>query len=300
MAAQVIDGKAAAARLRASVADEAAALAHATGHRPRLCVIIVGDNPASRAYVRTKTAMAVEAGIDGELIELPETVSATTLLEQIETLNRDPHTHGILVQLPLPPHIDADQILHAIRAEKDVDGFHPLNVGRLFSTGRALPADLLVPCTPYGCLHLLRETLGADGLSGREAVIVGRSNIVGKPMAALLLGADCTVTISHSRTRDLPEVCRRADILVAALGRAEFIRGDMVKPGAVVIDVGINRVQDAAGRGRLVGDVAYTEAAEVAGAITPVPGGVGPMTVACLLRNTLIAARALSKSAGAG
>ncbi|MFL5336927.1 MAG: bifunctional 5,10-methylenetetrahydrofolate dehydrogenase/5,10-methenyltetrahydrofolate cyclohydrolase [Geminicoccaceae bacterium] len=292
MAATVIDGKETAARLRAGVAAEAATFAARYGRPPRLCVLIVGDNPASRAYVRTKTKMAAEAGIDGVLIELPDTISSDELLARIDELNRDPHTHGILVQLPLPPQIDGDAILHGVVAEKDVDGFHPLNVGRLFSCGRELPADLLVPCTPYGSLLLLRETLGAGGLTGREAVIVGRSNIVGKPMAALLLGADCTVTIAHSRTRDLPAVCRRADVLVAAIGRAETIRGDWIKPGAAVIDVGINRITGADGQSRLVGDVAYTEAVEVAGAITPVPGGVGPMTVACLLRNTLIAARA--------
>ena len=292
MTATAIDGKAAAARMRASVAQDAAVFADRHGRRPRLCVVIVGDNPASRAYVRTKTKMAADAGLDGELIELPVTTSTEELLGRIDALNRDPHTHGILVQLPLPEQIDDEAVLHAIRPEKDVDGFHPLNVGRLFSAGRELPDDLLVPCTPYGCLVLLRETLGDKGLAGKEAVIVGRSNIVGKPMAALLLGADCTVTVAHSRTKDLPEICRRAEILVAALGRPEFIQGAWVRPGAVVIDVGINRVTGADGQGRLVGDVAYDGAAAVAGAITPVPGGVGPMTVACLLRNTLIAARA--------
>jgi methylenetetrahydrofolate dehydrogenase (NADP+) / methenyltetrahydrofolate cyclohydrolase len=291
MAATVIDGKAAAARLRAGVAAEAATFTARYGGPPRLCVLIVGDNPASRAYVRTKTKMAAEAGIDGVLIELPDTTSSGELLARIDELNRDTRTHGILVQLPLPPQVDGDAVLHAVVAEKDVDGFHPLNVGRLFSCGRELPEDLLVPCTPYGSLHLLRETLGEGGLAGRAAVIVGRSNIVGKPMAALLLGADCTVTIAHSRTRDLPAVCRGADILVAAIGRPETIRGDWIKPGAAVIDVGINRIAGPEGQGRLVGDVAYAEAVEVAGAITPVPGGVGPMTVACLLRNTLIAAR---------
>ena len=294
MAATVIDGKAAAARLRAGVAAEAATFTARYGGPPRLCVLIVGDNPASRAYVRTKTKMAAEAGIDGVLIELPDTTSSGELLARIDELNRDTRTHGILVQLPLPPQIDGDAVLHAVVAEKDVDGFHPLNVGRLFSCGRELPEDLLVPCTPYGSLHLLRETLGEGGLAGRAAVIVGRSNIVGKPMAALLLGADCTVTIAHSRTRDLPAVCRGADILVAAIGRPETIRGDWIKPGAAVIDVGINRIAGPEGQGRLVGDVAYAEAVEVAGAITPVPGGVGPMTVACLLRNTLIAARTQS------
>ena len=292
MTASIIDGKAAAARLRNSVAAEAERFAMRLGRKPRLCVLIVGDNPASRAYVRTKTRMAAEVGLEGELIELPVSISTEELLGQIDTLNRDPHTHGILVQLPLPEQIDDEAVLHAIRPDKDVDGFHPLNVGRLFSAGRELPADLLVPCTPYGCLVLLRETLGEQGLAGMEAVIVGRSNIVGKPMAALLIGADCTVTVAHSHTRDLPDVCRRADILVAALGRPEFIQGGWVKPGATVIDVGINRVAGPNGQDRLVGDVAFDATAAVAGAITPVPGGVGPMTVACLLRNTLIAARA--------
>jgi methylenetetrahydrofolate dehydrogenase (NADP+) / methenyltetrahydrofolate cyclohydrolase len=292
MAARVIDGKAEAERLRAAVRDEAGAFAARHGRPPKLSVVIVGDNPASRAYVRTKTRMAAEAGITGELIELPESSSTEELLARVEELNRDPGMHGILVQLPLPGHMDAEIVLDAIDPLKDVDGFHPVNVGRLFSAGRQLPDDLLVPCTPYGCLHLLRACLGADGLTGREAVIVGRSNIVGKPMAALLLGADCTVTVTHSRTRDLPAVCRRADILVAAIGRPEMVRADWVKPGAAVIDVGINRVPDSTGGSRLVGDVAYAEVAEVADAVTPVPGGVGPMTVACLLRNTLVAARA--------
>ena len=292
MSATVIDGKAAAGRLRADVAVEEERYGARHGRRPRLVVIIVGDNPASRAYVRTKTSMAAEAGLDGQLVELPLATTTDELLAQIAALNRDPHTHGILVQLPLPEQIDEAAVLHAIRPEKDVDGFHPLNVGRLFSAGRELPADLLVPCTPYGCLVLLREALGEKGLAGKEAVIVGRSNIVGKPMAALLLGADCTVTVAHSRTRDLPGICRRAEILVAALGRPEFIQGDWIRPGAAVIDVGINRVTGTDGKGRLVGDVAYAAAASVAGAITPVPGGVGPMTVACLLRNTLIAATA--------
>ena len=293
MAARIIDGKEEAARLRATVRDEAGAFAARQGYPPKLSVIIVGDNPASRAYVRTKTKMAAEAGIAGELIELPESSSTAELLARIRELNRDPRTHGILVQLPLPAHMDAEAVLDAVGPAKDVDGFHPLNVGRLFAAGRELPEDLLVPCTPFGCLHLLRACLGGDGLAGKEAVIVGRSNIVGKPMATLLLGADCTVTVAHSRTRDLPEVCRRADIVVAAVGRPEMIRAGWVKPGAAVIDVGINRVAaDAEGRGRLVGDVAFAEVAEIAAAITPVPGGVGPMTVACLLRNTLIAARA--------
>jgi methylenetetrahydrofolate dehydrogenase (NADP+)/methenyltetrahydrofolate cyclohydrolase len=295
MTARIIDGVAEAARLRESLRAEAAAFLDRHARAPGLRVIIVGDNPASRAYVRTKTRMAAEAGIDGALIELPEEATTGQLLATIDRLNRDPAVHGILVQLPLPGHMDAQAVLGALAPEKDVDGFHPLNVGRLFSAGGQLPPDLLVPCTPYGCLHLLRGALGSAGLAGKEAAIVGRSNIVGKPMAALLLGADCTVTVAHSRTRDLPEVCRRADILVAAVGRAELIRGGWIRPGATVIDVGINRVAGPEGRSRLVGDVAFAEAAEVAGAITPVPGGVGPMTVACLLRNTLVAARAQAR-----
>jgi methylenetetrahydrofolate dehydrogenase (NADP+)/methenyltetrahydrofolate cyclohydrolase len=295
MTARIIDGVAEAARLRESIRANVAAFVGRHGRAPGLRVIIVGDNPASRAYVRTKTRMAAEAGIDGALIELPEEATTGQLLATIDRLNRDPAVHGILVQLPLPGHMDAQAVLGALAPEKDVDGFHPLNVGRLFSAGGQLPPDLLVPCTPYGCLHLLRGALGSAGLAGKEAAIVGRSNIVGKPMAALLLGADCTVTVAHSRTRDLPEVCRRADILVAAVGRAELIRGGWIRPGATVIDVGINRVAGPEGRSRLVGDVAFAEAAEVAGAITPVPGGVGPMTVACLLRNTLVAARAQAR-----
>jgi methylenetetrahydrofolate dehydrogenase (NADP+)/methenyltetrahydrofolate cyclohydrolase len=291
MAARIIDGKAAAGRLRASLKDEVAAFAKAHGRAPGLRVLIVGDHPASRAYVRTKTRMAAEVGIDGALIELPETVTTDALLAEIDRLNRDPATHGILVQLPLPAHVDAEAVLDAVAPEKDVDGFHPLNVGRLFSASGRVPEDLLLPCTPFGCLLLLRDTLGVAGLKGAHAVVLGRSNIVGKPMAALLLLSDCTVTIAHSRTRDLPAVCREADILVAAVGRPEMVKGDWVKPGASVIDVGINRVDTADGKGRLVGDVAYEEVAEAAGAITPVPGGVGPMTVACLLRNTLVAAR---------
>lgn len=294
MPARIIDGKEAAARLRSALAAEVAEMKARQGTAPGLRVIIVGDHPASRAYVRTKTRMAAEVGIDGTLIELPEAVTTEALLAEIDRLNRDPTTHGILVQLPLPKHVDAEAVLDAVAPEKDVDGFHPVNVGRLFSAQGGVPDDLLVPCTPYGCLLLLRDTLGEGGLKGARAVVVGRSNIVGKPMAALLLLSDCTVTIGHSRTKDLPALCREADILVAAVGRPEMVRGDWVKPGATVIDVGINRVDTPDGKGRLVGDVAYAEAAEVAGAITPVPGGVGPMTVACLLRNTLVAAKSRS------
>ena len=287
--AQIIDGRAAAAELRVEVAAAAAAFTARHGLPPGLRVVLVGEHPASLAYVRTKARMAAEAGVDGRLIALPETTTEAALLDQIRMLNGDPGVHGILVQLPLPAGIGPG-VLEAIDPAKDVDGFHPLNVGRLFAASGALDQRLLVPCTPMGCLILVRRTLGQD-LAGRRALVLGRSNIVGKPVAALLLAASCTVTIAHSRTVDLPAECRRAEILIAAVGRPQMVRGDWVRPGATVIDVGINRVQDADGQSRLVGDVAFEEAAEVAGAITPVPGGVGPMTVACLLRNTLIAAQ---------
>jgi methylenetetrahydrofolate dehydrogenase (NADP+)/methenyltetrahydrofolate cyclohydrolase len=288
--AAIIDGKTAAADLRAEIGAGAAAFTARYARPPGLRVILVGDHPASRAYVRTKAKMATDVGVDGQLIALPETTTEAALLERIWALNADPAVHGILVQLPLPTQIEGGRALEAIEPAKDVDGFHPLNVGRLFSASGALDPRLLVPCTPMGCMILLRRTLG-DDLAGRRAIVIGRSNIVGKPVAALLLAANCTVTIAHSRTRDLPAECRRADIVIAAVGRPQFVRGDWLKPGATVIDVGINRVAGADGRSRLVGDVAFEEAVEVAGAITPVPGGVGPMTVACLLRNTLIAAR---------
>ena len=288
--ARIIDGKAAAAELRAEIAVQVREFAARTGRAPGLRVVLVGDHPASRAYVRTKARMAAEVGIDSGLLELPADVSERDLLARLAALNDDRAVHGILVQLPLPDQIDPARVLDAIDPAKDVDGFHPLNVGRLFTGSGALDPDLLVPCTPMGCLILLRQTLG-DELSGRRALVVGRSNIVGKPLAALLLRADCTVTIAHSKTRDLPDECRRAEILVAAMGRPQLIRGAWVRPGATVIDVGIVRVPGEHGGTRLVGDVAFAEALEVAGAITPVPGGVGPMTVACLLRNTLIAAQ---------
>ena len=288
--ARIIDGKAVAAELRAAIAAEAAGFRARHGLPPGLRVLLVGAHPASQAYVRTKARMAGEVGIDGQLVSLPEDCGEAALLERIETLNRDPAVHGILVQLPLPQQIDAGRVLDAIDPSKDVDGFHPLNVGRLFAASGAPDPALLVPCTPMGCMILLRRTLGED-LAGQRALVVGRSNIVGKPLAALLLGANCTVTIAHSRTRALEEECRRAEILVAAVGRPQLIRGSWIRPGATVIDVGIVRVPAEAGKTRLVGDVAFEEAVEVAGAITPVPGGVGPMTVACLMRNTLIAAR---------
>lgn len=292
MTARIIDGKAEAGALRARIKDEVAAFQAQHGLLPGLKVIIVGDDPASRTYTRTKTRNAEEVGMNGELIELPSDTTSERLLAEIARLNEDPATHGILVQLPLPPQIDEAAVLIAVRPDKDVDGFHPMNVGRLFSAGRAIPEHLLVPCTPYGCLHLLRRTLDAAALAKAHAVVVGRSNIVGKPMAALLLSVDCTVTIAHSRTPDLEATCRDADVLVVAVGRAEMVRGSWIKPGATVIDVGINRVSGVYGKSHLVGDVHFDSAAEVAGALTPVPGGVGPMTVACLLRNTLVAARA--------
>ena len=288
--ARIIDGKAAAAQLRAEIAEQVRDFAALHGRPPGLQVVLVGDQPASRAYVRTKAKMAVEVGIDGGLVKLPADVSERTLLARIAALNHDPAVHGILVQLPLPDQIDPARVLDAIDPMKDVDGFHPLNVGRLFAASGAPDPGLLVPCTPMGCLMLLRQTLG-DDLAGRRALVIGRSNIVGKPLAALLLGANCTVTIAHSRTRDLPAECRRAEILVAAVGRPQMVRGAWIRPGATVIDVGIVRVPAENGKTRLVGDVAFAEAVEVAGAITPVPGGVGPMTVACLLRNTVTAAR---------
>jgi len=245
--------------------------------------VLVGDDPASAVYVRSKGKASREAGLGSVEHRLPASTSEAELLALIARLNGDDGTDGILVQLPLPRQIDPQRVIAAIDPAKDVDGFHPVNVGRLWSGGLAL-----VPCTPWGALLLLRTTLG--DLAGAEAVVIGRSNIVGKPMAALLLKENCTVTLAHSKTRNLPEMARRADILVAAIGKPEFVRGAWIKPGATVIDIGINRITGADGKSRLVGDVAFAEALGIAGAITPVPGGVGPMTIACLLRNTLIAA----------
>ncbi len=280
--ARRIDGKAFAAGLRTRLAAEIPSL----GFQPGLAVVLVGEDPASQVYVRNKAQQTVEVGMRSFEHKLPAETTEAEVLALVATLNADPAVDGILVQLPLPKHIDADKVLLTIDPAKDVDGFHPVNAGRL-ATG----ATALVPCTPLGCLMLLQDLHGS--LAGMEAVIVGRSNIVGKPMAQLLLKADCTVTIAHSRSRDLPALCRRADILVAAVGRPEMIRGDWIKPGATVIDVGINRLPpDATGKSRLVGDVAFAEAETVAGAITPVPGGVGPMTIACLLHNTVTAAKA--------
>jgi methylenetetrahydrofolate dehydrogenase (NADP+)/methenyltetrahydrofolate cyclohydrolase len=280
---KVIDGKAHAAALRRRVAAAAADLAARHGIVPGLAAVLVGENPASEIYVRSKAKATIEAGLASFEHRLPATTPEAELLALVRRLNADPGVDGILVQLPLPPQIDPQRVIAALDPAKDVDGFHPQNVGRLWSGGQAL-----VPCTPYGCLLLLRETLGE--LAGAEAVVLGRSNIVGKPMAALLLAENCTVTLAHSRSRDLPSIARRADILVAAVGRPELVRGTWIKPGATVIDVGINRLPGEGGKSRLVGDVAYGEAIGVAAAVTPVPGGVGPMTIACLLRNTLIAA----------
>jgi len=280
MTAAVIDGKAFAAEVRSKVAAGVAGLV-AKGITPGLAVVLVGEDPASQVYVRSKGKMTVEVGMNSFEHKLDASVSQDELLALIAQLNGDPAVHGILVQLPLPGHLEEAAVINAIDPAKDVDGFHISNVG-LLATGQ----KSMVPCTPLGCLMLLRDRLG--DLSGLNAVVVGRSNIVGKPMAQLLLGDSCTVTIAHSRTKDLKEVCKRADILVAAVGRPEMITGDYVKPGATVIDVGINRIERD-GKQKLVGDVDYASAAEVAGAITPVPGGVGPMTIACLLANTLTA-----------
>ena len=285
MTARIIDGKAAAAALRSRVGQLAKAFAGRAGRPPGLATILVGEDPASAVYIRSKNRATAEAGMESFHHQLPASISEAALLDLVGALNSDPQVDGILVQLPLPPHIDDKTVIAAIAPAKDVDGFHAINAGKL-ATGQS---DALVPCTPLGCLHLLRNEVG--DLSGLNAVVIGRSNIVGKPMAMLLLGESATVTIAHSRTRDLPEVVRRADVVVAAVGRAEMVRGDWLKPGAVVIDVGINRVSAAEeGKTRLVGDVAFDEAAQVAAAITPVPGGVGPMTIAMLMRNTLVAA----------
>jgi methylenetetrahydrofolate dehydrogenase (NADP+) / methenyltetrahydrofolate cyclohydrolase len=282
VAARIIDGKAIAAALRAAVKAETQQLTSAHGLVPGLAVVLVGDNPASSTYVAAKSRAVAEAGMRSFDHHLAASVSEAELLALVGRLNSDPAVHGILVQLPLPPQIDAAHVIASVDPAKDVDGFHPLNAGRLAS---GLPA--LAPCTPLGCIKLAK-TVHAS-LAGLDAVVIGRSNIVGKPLAQLLLGENATVTIAHSRTRDLPALCHGADLLFAAIGRPEFVRGPWIKPGATVIDVGINRIATG-GTSRIVGDVNFTEAKEVAGAITPVPGGVGPMTIAYLLVNTLRAA----------
>jgi len=284
MTARLIDGRAAAQELRSRIAGEVERFRVAAGRAPGLATVLVGEDPASGVYVRSKGKATREAGMESVSHNLSVEVSEAELLGLVAQLNADPAIDGILVQLPLPGHIDSAKVIAAIDPAKDVDGFHPINAGKL-ATGAA---DAVVPCTPLGCLHLLKREL--ENLSGLDAVVIGRSNIVGKPMAMLLLSESCTVTIAHSRTRDLPDVVRRADIVVAAVGRAEMVRGDWIKPGATVIDVGINRIDAGDGETRLVGDVAFDEASRVAGAITPVPGGVGPMTIAMLLRNTLVVA----------
>jgi methylenetetrahydrofolate dehydrogenase (NADP+)/methenyltetrahydrofolate cyclohydrolase len=289
----IIDGKARAEALRASVAAEVARLRSEHGLQPGLAVVLVGDDPGSQIYVRSKGEQSLAAGMHSETHRLPAETRQDDLIALIERLNRDPAIHGVLLQLPLPGHLDAGAVLERLNPDKDVDGLTVANAGRLASG-----LEALTPCTPLGCLILLREALG--DLAGREAVVLGRSVLVGRPVAALLLADNCTVTVAHSKSRDLPFLCRRADILVAAVGRPEMVRGDWIKPGAAVIDVGINRVpfrdpeQAALGRTRVVGDVAFKEARGVAGWLTPVPGGVGPMTVACLLQNTLTAAKRIA------
>jgi len=280
---KIIDGKEFAAGLRQRIAKQVATLVSQHKLKPGLAVVLVGENPASQVYVRSKGKQTVEVGMNSFEHKLPETASQKELLALVDKLNRDPAVNGILVQLPLPKQIDEQAVINAIDPDKDVDGFHVVNAGRLATGGEGL-----VPCTPLGCLLLLKSRLGS--LEGKRAIVVGRSNIVGKPMAQLLIRESCTVTVAHSRTKDLPGECRRADIVVAAVGRPEMVRGDWIAPGAIVIDVGINRVETPDGKGRLVGDVAYDEAFRHAGAITPVPGGVGPMTIAVLLQNTVTAA----------
>ncbi len=281
---QRIDGKAFAARLLLDITAEVAALKATHGLQPGLAVVLVGEDPASQVYVRNKARQTVAAGMQSFEHRLPADISQAELLGLLAGLNEDRAVHGILVQLPLPKHLDADAVIACIDPDKDVDGLHVVNAGRLAA---GLPG--LVPCTPLGCILLLQDLL--PSMSGLEAVVVGRSNLVGKPIAQLLLQQNCTVTIAHSRTGNLAEICRRADILVAAVGKVEMIKGDWIKPGAIVIDVGINRIETPEGKSKLVGDVAFAEAQGIAGFITPVPGGVGPMTIACLLRNTVTAAR---------
>jgi len=290
-ACKLIDGKAVAAEIRAELAEHVTNLRRDHNIKPGLAVILLGDDPASQVYVGMKEKLAAEVGYKSVVYRKPSDTPEDSLLTLIDGLNNDPNIHGILVQLPVPAQIDESRILNEISPEKDVDGFHPVNVGRL-----SIGEDTLAPCTPLGCLTLLKRELG-DDLSGKSAVVIGRSNIVGKPMASLLLRESCTVTIAHSRTKNLAEVCRQADILVPAVGRPLFVQGDWIKPGAAVIDVGINRIDAGRGDGstRLVGDVDFDSAKEVAGYLTPVPGGVGPMTIAMLLRNTMEACCRLNR-----
>lgn len=288
MSAQVIDGKEIAAKVRAEVAAEVARLQKEHGLKPGLAVVLVGEDPASKVYVANKAKQTVEVGMNSWEHRLPAETSEADVLALVEKLNNDPACHGILVQLPLPKHINAEKVLNLIDPDKDVDGFHPVNVGRLWVGERAL-----VPCTPTGSVILAKTV--HQSLSGMNAVVIGRSNIVGKPVAALLLRENCTVTIAHSRTKDIESVVKGADLVIAAVGIPEMVKGSWIKPGATIIDVGINRVPSEGGKSKIVGDVAYEECAKVAGAITPVPGGVGPMTIACLLRN---AAQAAAMQAG--
>jgi methylenetetrahydrofolate dehydrogenase (NADP+)/methenyltetrahydrofolate cyclohydrolase len=276
----IIDGKAFSAKLRSEITRKVELLKQNHALVPGLAVVLVGEDPASQVYVRSKGRQTVEAGMNSYEHKFTDEISQDELLALIDQLNNDPDVHGILVQLPLPGHINEELVINSVSADKDVDGFHLTNVGRL-----SIGAEGIVPCTPSGSMMMLKDHLG--DLSGKKAIVVGRSNIVGKPMAALLLAESCTVTIAHSRTQDLPGECRQADIVVAAVGRPEMVKGDWIKPGATVIDVGINRIENDDGSTRLVGDVEFSSASEVAGAITPVPGGVGPMTIACLLHNTL-------------
>ncbi len=278
--ATIIDGKAFSANLRADLARKVELVKNQHGFTPGLAVVLVGEDPASQVYVRSKGKQTIEAGMNSYEHKLDASTSQADLLGLIDQLNNDPEVHGILVQLPLPGHIDEEAVINSISVDKDVDGFHLSNVGKL-----SIGAEGIVPCTPLGSMMMLKDHLG--DLSGKKAIVVGRSNIVGKPMAALLLAESCTVTIAHSRTKDLPGECREADILIAAVGRPEMIKGDWIKPGATVIDVGINRIEKEDGSTKLVGDVEFESASQVAGAITPVPGGEGPMTIACLLHNTL-------------
>jgi methylenetetrahydrofolate dehydrogenase (NADP+) / methenyltetrahydrofolate cyclohydrolase len=282
--ATIIDGKSIAAQVRATVGAQVASLKRDHGFVPGLAVVLVGEDPASKVYVKNKSLQTVEVGMKSVEHKLPVETTEAALLALVAELNRDPTIHGILVQMPLPKHIDSLKVIEAIDPMKDVDGFHAVNVGRL-----SIGERCLVPCTPSGSIILAKSV--QPNLKGLNAVVIGRSNIVGKPLAQLLIKEDCTVTVAHSRTKDIEAVCRTADILVAAVGRPEFVKGSWIKPGAIVIDVGINRIVGADGKGRLVGDVDFAEAVKVAGSITPVPGGVGPMTIACLLKNTLEAAQ---------